>query len=123
MTQSIHNQFNANLYDLDAMRKLESLGFVDESYGNDSCPKMTFNGNGFHVNIWIEAIDPDMREEDGDPQFQACLYVYGADCAEGMDNKSYWIDGSEYLEATYGLFQCTFPQFKIPRFYNTGETK
>ncbi len=120
MTQSIHNQFNANLYDLRAVAKLESLGFVDESYGNDTCPKMTFNGNGFHVNIWIEAIDPDMREEDGDPQFQACLYAYGV---EGMDNKSYWIDGSEYLEATYGLFQCTFPQCKIPRFYNTGEAK
>ncbi len=48
------------------------------------------------------------------------LYVYDA---EGMDNKSYWIDGSECLEATYGLFQCTFPQCKIPRFYNTGEAK
>jgi hypothetical protein len=120
MSKTIHSEFDAKLYDLDAVRKLESLGFVDESYGNDTCPKMTFNGNGFHVNIWIEAIDPDMREEDGDPQFQACLYVYGV---EGMDNKSYWIDGSEYLEATYGLFQCTFPQCKIPRFYNTGEAK
>ena len=114
MIKTIHNQFNAKLYDLDAVRKLESMGFEDDSWGNDSCPKLWYEGKGYTVLIWIETIDPNMREFEGEKQFTATLQTCGV---EGMSDGEHWIDGTESLEDLCGLFNITFPQCKIPSYY------
>ncbi len=103
-----------------AVAKIESLGFVDESYGNDTCPKMTFDAGCFRVVMFIDAIDPDMRDEGGESQFQAALYTCNLD---GTEHESFWCDGYEDLENAYRSFQRTFPKCTIPSFNNTGETK
>ncbi len=114
MTKTIHNQFDAKLYDLDAVRKLESMGFEDDSWGNDSCPKLWYEGKGYTVLIWIETIDPNMREFDDEKQFTATLQTCGVD---GMRDGEHWIDGTESLEDLCGLFNITFPKCKIPSYY------
>ena len=114
MIKTIHNQFDAKLYDLDAVRRLESMGFVDDSWGNDSCPKLWYEGRGYTVLIWIETIDPDMREFMGAKQFSATLQTDGVD---GMLDGEYSIDGTESLEDLCGLFNSTFPKCPIPSYH------
>ncbi len=114
MIKTIENQFDAKLYDLDAVRKLESMGFEDDSWGNDSCPKLLYEGKGYTVLIWIETVDPNMREFEGEKQFTATLQTCGV---EGMRDGEHWIDGTESLEGLCGLFNITFRKCKIPSYY------
>lgn len=114
MIKTIENQFNARFYDLKAVRKLESMGFIDDSWGNDSCPKFYYSGKGYTVLIWIETIDPNMREFEGEKQFTATLQTDGVD---GIRDGEHWIDGTECLEDLCGLFNITFPKCKIPSYY------
>ncbi len=82
MTKTVHNQFDSRLYDLDAFGKLESLGFSDDSWGNDTCPKLWRDGKGYRVQIWIETMDPEMREFEGELQFTAVIESEPGHCRD-----------------------------------------
>jgi len=111
MIKTIENQFNAKFYDMDAVRKLSSMGFIDDSWGNDSCPKLYYEGKGYVVQIWIETVDPNMREFEDEKQFTATLQTCGVG---GMRDGEHWIDGTESLEELVNLYNASFPKCKIP---------
>lgn len=50
-------------YNPEAHGFLESLGFVDASYGNDAAP--SFYNERLGLRLWIDAIDPEDRECEG----------------------------------------------------------
>ena len=108
MIRTIHNQFNADLYDLEAVRKLESLGFVDDSWGNDSCPKMRYEGRGYRVLFWIETREPDSREIEASSQFQIQVQVgpFGVGSDRGR-----WYPGSESFDAALSLLPRDYSDF------------
>ena len=62
------NQFNG--FKLEKKEKaLNALGFIDESWGNDICPKFV-RGN---LTVWIDYLDPELREIDQSRRY--CLTV------------------------------------------------
>lgn len=111
MIRTIHNQFDAKLYDLDAVRKLESMGFIDDSWGNDSCPKFYYSGKGYVVQIWIETVDPSMREFEGEKQFTAVPTCSAFVQWDGVRHEPVSADS---LEDLFGKFQPAYPKFPIP---------
>ena len=111
MTKTINNQFNAKLYDLEAVKKLESMGFIDDSWGNDSCPKFYYSGEGYVVQIWIETTDPDMREFQGEGQFTAVLICSAYSRWNGVRHEPVSADS---LEDLFKNLQSAHPKFPIP---------
>lgn len=53
--------------------------FVDTSWHNDACPSFTKNlGNGLCAKVYVDYINVDDRETQGDGRFTACI------CSEDM---------------------------------------
>ncbi len=113
MIKTIENQFNAKHYDLSAVRKLESMGFVDDSWGNDSCPKLWYEGKGYVVQIWIETVDPNMREFEDEKQFTAVLICSAHGRWNGVRHEPVSADS---LETLFKNFHSAYPKFPIPSF-------
>lgn len=71
---------NLPFMDYDNHANVERLiagGWNDSSYGNDACPSVERNvvigGTIYHVRLWIDWVDTDMRECNGG-QFSMTIY-------------------------------------------------
>lgn len=68
------NQFDPQYYDHEVIGRLEAEGFIDHSWGNDSCPKFIYEGRGYKLQIWVEAKQPLSRDYSYAHQFVAELF-------------------------------------------------
>ena len=52
--------------------ELEALGFTDESWGNDACPRFDKKIGDTLIAVWIDAIDIDQRDSQCVNRFAVC---------------------------------------------------
>jgi hypothetical protein len=66
--------------------ELESLGFTDESWGNDACPSFHLRvGNSMVLVVWIDCIDPSMR----DCGEQSCRFGFSINTCDASESLTY----------------------------------